>query len=102
YQLYAQQFGAYLVGGRLARPAAGTAAARQAGETPAPQSSARQSDLPNPFIAVAAYGDCGPAYIPVAEAYPQGGYEVTMAWVGPEAESVIKAGIRDVLLQGAR
>jgi hypothetical protein len=99
YQLYAQEFGAYLGGGHPARPAAGTAAA-QAGETPAPQSDAAHS-LPNAFIAVAAYGDCGPAYIPVAEAYPQGGYEVTTAWVGPEAESVIKAGIRDVLLQGA-
>ena len=54
----------------------------------------RESD---PFIAVAAYGDCGPAYIPLAEHYPQGGYEVTMAWVGPEAERVMKEGIRHVL-----
>lgn len=76
YQLYAQQFGA-----GLARPGA-TAEA-------------------SPFIAVAAYGDCGPAYIPLDESYPQGGYEVNMAWVGPGSEGILKAAIRELLTQGA-
>ena len=31
------------------------------------------------FIATAAYGDGGPWYIPIKEAYPQGGYEVDIA-----------------------
>lgn len=40
------------------------------------------------FVAVAAYGQCAPSYIPTAVAYGQGGYEPTFAFVGPEAESV--------------
>jgi hypothetical protein len=42
------------------------------------------------FVAVAGYGDCGPAYIPTAEAFPQGGYEVGMARCGPTVEAVLK------------
>lgn len=50
-----------------------------------------------PFVAVAAYGDCGPAYVPTAAAYPQGGYEITMAWVGPKAEGVIREAMRRLI-----
>lgn len=89
YQLYAQQFGAYLAS---ATPRGAMSAPTEA-STPAADDAA--------FVAVAAYSDCGPAYIPVSEAYPQGGYEVTMAWVSDEAESVMKAAIRALLVQGA-
>lgn len=49
------------------------------------------------FVACAAYGDCGPAYIPTDAAFPQGGYEVSMAWVGPGSEAIIKQAIDQVL-----
>lgn len=58
---------------------------------------AEQGDSRAPFVAVAAYTDCNTAYIPTAVAYPQGGYEVTMAWVGPKAEAVLKDAIRTVI-----
>ncbi len=51
----------------------------------------------NPFVTVAGYGDGGPAYIPTVAAYPQGGYEVTMAWVGPKAEGMLNAAMRQLL-----
>ena len=35
-----------------------------------------------PFVAVAAYSDCGPAYVPLAEHYPQGGYEIGLCVPG--------------------
>ena len=38
-----------------------------------------QAIAPNRFVACAAYGDGGPWYIPVKEAYPQGGYAVGVA-----------------------
>ncbi len=83
YQLYAQ----HVASGSLPPDDA---------SKPAPLTPLGPQDA-NTFVAVAAYGDCGPAYIPLAEHYPQGGYEVTMAWVGPRAERVIKEGIRHVL-----
>lgn len=52
------------------------------------------SDL---FVAVAAYGDYGPGYIPVAEAYEQGGYEVEAAGVAPEAGEILKKAIQSLL-----
>src|SRR5690606_2023760 len=39
-----------------------------------------QKLAPERFVATAAYGDGGPWYIPTEDAYPQGGYEVTMAF----------------------
>ena len=50
-----------------------------------------------PFVAVAAYGDCGPAYIPTAESYPRGGYEVSMAWVSAKADPVLREAMRKLL-----
>ncbi|VTS05029.1 hypothetical protein [Tuwongella immobilis] len=57
-----------------------------------------QAQRPDSFVCVAAYGDDGPGYIPLAEAYPQGGYEPTVALVAPESEAILKAGIRKLLL----
>lgn len=44
---------------------------------------------PDLFVAMAAYGDLGFGYIPPAAAFPQGGYEVDVAKVTPEAETII-------------
>jgi hypothetical protein len=56
---------------------------------------------PDRFVTVAGYGDCGPGYIPVASAYPEGGYEVgPPALVAPDADPVMRASI-DKLLQMA-
>jgi hypothetical protein len=48
-----------------------------------------QQQRPGAFIATAAYGDGGPWYIPIAKAYPEGGYEPSVAFVDPEAESIL-------------
>ncbi|HET6883412.1 MAG TPA: hypothetical protein VFI31_24895 [Pirellulales bacterium] len=42
-----------------------------------------QALCPDDFVCVAGYGDYGPMYIPTADAYAQGGYEPTVANVGP-------------------
>ncbi|MBI3863007.1 MAG: hypothetical protein HY290_14040 [Planctomycetia bacterium] len=57
-----------------------------------------QQMAPDRFVACAAYGDGGPWYIPTAEAYPQGGYEVSVAWCGPGIDDVLTQGIRSVLV----
>lgn len=57
---------------------------------------AQQLD-PRRFVATAAYGDGGPWYIPTAEAYPQGGYEVSVAFCDPEVDAVISNGIERLL-----
>jgi hypothetical protein len=51
------------------------------------------------FVAVAAYGDGGPWYIPTEEAYPQGGYEVGVAFCDPPVDPMLRGGI-DRLLAG--
>ena len=56
-----------------------------------------QSLLPQQFVAVAAYGDCGPAYICTERAFTEGGYEPTDSLVAPRSESVLKAAIRELL-----
>ena len=50
------------------------------------------------FVATAAYGDGGPWYIPTAEAYPQGGYEVSVAFCDPKIDPLLDQGIRPLLL----
>ncbi|MFA7493489.1 MAG: hypothetical protein WCZ43_08240 [Proteiniphilum sp.] len=58
---------------------------------------------PNLFVAMAAYGDLGVGYVPTAAAFPQGGYEVDVAKVTPEAETVLLNAISkllDELLRG--
>ncbi|MDP1799681.1 MAG: hypothetical protein Q8K78_19465 [Planctomycetaceae bacterium] len=52
-----------------------------------------QAAAPQRFVATAAYGDGGPWYIPVAEAYPQGGYEVSVALSEPTADATMTAGL---------
>lgn len=49
------------------------------------------------FVATAAYGDGGPWYIPVKEAYPQGGYEVSVAHCSDAVDDVLSRGIRELL-----
>lgn len=54
---------------------------------------------PDLFVALAAYGDYGTAYIGTAIAYQEGGYETgpTASNVAPEAEGVLQAAIRKLL-----
>ncbi|QDT32018.1 hypothetical protein [Thalassoglobus polymorphus] len=56
-----------------------------------------QASAPNRFVACAAYGDGGPWYIPTADAYPQGGYAVSVAWCAPEMDQVLSGGIQSLL-----
>ena len=51
---------------------------------------ARRPDL---NVAVAAYGDGGPWYIPLARSFREGGYEPGVAFVGPEAEPLYRDAI---------
>ena len=56
-----------------------------------------QAIAPNRFVACAAYGDGGPWYIPVKEAYPQGGYAVGVAWCSPQTDPLMSNGIQTLL-----
>ncbi len=49
------------------------------------------------FVAVAGYGDAGPAYICTDEAISEGGYEPGSANVGRASESALKTAIRDLM-----
>ena len=49
------------------------------------------------FVACAAYGDGGPWYIPTADAYDQGGYEVSVAWCDPQIDTLLSSGIHALL-----
>lgn len=60
-----------------------------------------QAAAPNRFVACAAYGDGGPWYIPTAEAYPQGGYAVSVAFCSPEMDGLMTDGIRRLLGRAA-
>ncbi len=48
-------------------------------------------------VCVAGYGDGGPGYIPTAAAYPEGGYEPTVALAGPASEAILRAAISKLL-----
>jgi hypothetical protein len=50
-----------------------------------------------PFVAVAAYGDTGTGYIPLARSYAEGGYEVRAASVSAGAEPIMRDAIRRLL-----
>jgi hypothetical protein len=52
---------------------------------------------PGRFVATAAYGDGGPWYIPVKEAYPQGGYEVGVANCSDQVDGILTEGLRKLL-----
>jgi hypothetical protein len=49
------------------------------------------------FVAVAAYGDDGPFYIPTREEYACGGYEVGVAFCGDGIDQLLTEGIRKLL-----
>lgn len=49
-------------------------------------------------VAVAAYGDGGPWYIPVKEEYPTGGYEVSVAFSDDSIDATMTAAMRRVLV----
>ncbi len=56
-----------------------------------------QAIAPEKFVATAAYGDGGPWYIPTAEAYPQGGYEVSVAWCDRNIDPLLSSHIQALL-----
>jgi hypothetical protein len=56
-----------------------------------------QSLRKDAFVCVAGYGDDGPGYIPTAEAYFQGGYEITVALAGPESDSILTSAMKKLL-----
>jgi hypothetical protein len=56
-----------------------------------------QAMRPDLAVAVAGYGDGGPGYIPTAEVYAQGGYEPTVALVGPGSEAILTRALGDLL-----
>ena len=60
---------------------------------------AAQEFRPDLFVAMAAYGDCGPWYIGTAIAYEQGGYETapTSSLVAPQVETVLIEAIQKLL-----
>ena len=60
---------------------------------------AAKAARPDLFVAMAAYGDCGPGYICTADAYEQGGYEAGAgaSSVAPEVEGVLMAAIKKLL-----
>ena len=60
-----------------------------------------QAMAPHRFVATAAYGDGGPWYIPTEEAYPQGGYEVTVAFSEPTTDSILSKASRALLAASA-
>lgn len=53
----------------------------------------------NPVF-VAGYGDGGTGYIPTAEAYAQGGYEPTVALVGPGSDRILRDAMTKLLKTG--
>jgi hypothetical protein len=57
-----------------------------------------QEMQPKRFLATAAYGDGGPWYIPTREEYPNGGYEVSVAFCDPDVDAGLTAGMRELLV----
>jgi len=49
------------------------------------------------FVATAAYGDGGPWYIPVAEEFDKGGYELTSTFCDPDMDPMLTSAIRELL-----
>ena len=49
------------------------------------------------FLAVAAYGDDGPWYIPLKRSFAEGGYEPSVAFAEPDSEDILKQGIAHLL-----
>jgi hypothetical protein len=59
-----------------------------------------QQVRPDEFVAMAAYGDCGPGYIGTEIAYGQGGYETSaVSRTAPAVEGVLMGAIRELLAE---
>jgi len=60
---------------------------------------AAKAERPDLFVTMAAYGDCGPAYICPTHAFNEGGYEVSQTAnnTAPDTEKVVLAGIHALL-----
>ncbi len=58
---------------------------------------AAQKSAVEKFVPIAAYGDDGPWYIPNAEAYPQGGYEVSVAFCEPGIDQLLAEANRSLI-----
>ncbi len=60
---------------------------------------AAQKMRPDCFVAMAAYGEYGPAYIGTEISYSQGGYETqpTSSYVAPQVEHVLMRAMRELL-----
>ncbi len=58
-----------------------------------------QKQRPDDFIATAAYGDGGPWYIPTVKAFPEGGYEPSVAFAEPESEKILLDAIDKLVKQ---
>ncbi|MFK5923772.1 MAG: hypothetical protein QM496_16465 [Verrucomicrobiota bacterium] len=58
---------------------------------------AAQKSASAKFVAIAAYGDDGPWYIPTAEAYPQGGYEVSVAFSESSIDALFSTASRSLI-----
>ena len=56
-----------------------------------------QGLLPDAFVAVAGYGDCGPAYICPDRVYAEGGYEATASHSAPGAEALFRDAIKKLM-----
>jgi hypothetical protein len=56
-----------------------------------------QAMRPDAFVATAAYGDGGPWYIPTQEEYPNGGYEVGVAFADSGIDDLLMRGISQLI-----
>lgn len=56
-----------------------------------------QAMRPGRFVAVAAYGDDGPWYVPTLPEYANGGYEVSVAFCDPSVDAMLTQGIKRLL-----
>jgi len=52
---------------------------------------------PDLFLAMAAYGDGGPGYIPTAKMFEEGGYEPSASRITPQAEGALMAAMKKLL-----
>jgi len=52
---------------------------------------------PDDFVAVAAYADCGPAYINLERFFAEGGYEPSASHAVPESEKPVREAVKKLL-----
>ena len=71
-----------------------------AGGTVCRISAGSQGNASDLFVAMAAYGDYSPGYIPTADAFTRGGYEVEVARLDPSCETILMAAMSKLLKEG--